>query len=643
MDVRLPNGVLIRGVPKGTSKEQVARKAVQGGYATWKDFGIQEPQKAASEAQPVKTGVIEQFLPDMPDREVDPLAQKARESLAGTKRGITDAIEGITQLSRMAGEKLGFVSPEEIEQQNTLIEQGRRRYEESPEGRSIAGKLGRLAGNVLVYAPIPGGVGGGALRRAGTAALTGGAVGGAQYVAPGESRAKNVMLGAGLGGLGSLGVSGINQMYNAAMRQFRDPNMARLVATSESQQVPLYYPDVSGPHVMKLSQKMEEVPVVGMAGPRAAQNIAARRSAEQMRSGALERAGREDIGEALQESLIRGAENARGGAKALYNRVTQSLDPYGIVPTPQFNKQAERLFLMEASKKPEYQKKALIDLLNKYNKPPEVNFSGIRALRSDIGDDISDYYTGANALIGKKGVGILQQLKKALERDMEDFARVDPAAYREYLKANRFYRTHVAKRYKAKDIAHASTAEDVDSIFNKFVKTGNYSKARQLFLSLDKEGRDVMRFGIIDRAYQKAVREGDKVFSPAKFASELERLNKPIKAVFNKRDARELQGLQNLMRHIKRSGEYMENPPTGNRNVQILLAALFGYGATTQPGVVAGAVTGTGGLKWLFTSPAGRNLLLASSEIKPGTQSMDRMIATMANALPKAAAIGATQ
>jgi len=43
-NVKLPNGYTIRGVPEGTSKDDIARKAVSNGLATWDDFGG-EPQQ----------------------------------------------------------------------------------------------------------------------------------------------------------------------------------------------------------------------------------------------------------------------------------------------------------------------------------------------------------------------------------------------------------------------------------------------------------------------------------------------------------------------------------------------------------------------------------------------------------------------
>ena len=50
MDIRLPNGQVISGVPEGTSREEVMRKAIQAGLATYQDFSPSPDVKAAGEA-----------------------------------------------------------------------------------------------------------------------------------------------------------------------------------------------------------------------------------------------------------------------------------------------------------------------------------------------------------------------------------------------------------------------------------------------------------------------------------------------------------------------------------------------------------------------------------------------------------------
>jgi len=50
MNVRLPNGKIIRGVPDGTPKEEVMRRAVQSGIATESDFQSAAASMTAAES-----------------------------------------------------------------------------------------------------------------------------------------------------------------------------------------------------------------------------------------------------------------------------------------------------------------------------------------------------------------------------------------------------------------------------------------------------------------------------------------------------------------------------------------------------------------------------------------------------------------
>lgn len=53
MNVELPNGTVIEGVPEGTTKEQIMQKAISAGLATAEDFGIQEANP--EQATPINT------------------------------------------------------------------------------------------------------------------------------------------------------------------------------------------------------------------------------------------------------------------------------------------------------------------------------------------------------------------------------------------------------------------------------------------------------------------------------------------------------------------------------------------------------------------------------------------------------------
>jgi hypothetical protein len=79
MDVRLPSGVVIRGVPEGTSKEEIKQKAIAAGLATESDFG------EAVESAPVDENVEASYFDKVKASAVDMLPELA--GLSGAAGG----------------------------------------------------------------------------------------------------------------------------------------------------------------------------------------------------------------------------------------------------------------------------------------------------------------------------------------------------------------------------------------------------------------------------------------------------------------------------------------------------------------------------------------------------------------------------
>lgn len=51
MDVRLPNGKVLNGIPEGTSKDAIMQKAISAGWATEEDFGLSPKKEAMTQEQ----------------------------------------------------------------------------------------------------------------------------------------------------------------------------------------------------------------------------------------------------------------------------------------------------------------------------------------------------------------------------------------------------------------------------------------------------------------------------------------------------------------------------------------------------------------------------------------------------------------
>lgn len=266
----------------------------------------------------------------------------------------------------------------------------------------------------------------------------------------------------------------------------------------------------------------------------------------------------------------------------------------------------------------------------------DTTFAGLRQLRSSLGSRISDYQTGSNSLVGAEGVGVLRQIKAALEADMEGFAKSNgPELATAWRNADRIYKTQVVP-FKDRALANAMTSATPDEIFGQFMKANKGDRAQNFYDALEPKGQAAVRYGLVQNALEKAtnVARGDEaaVFSPAKFAGYLENLKDATGVAFKGQDKWEIDGLAKLMRHVERAGQYAENPPTGNRVAQLGT----GVGLFELGRVSPGSAAGTWGVaklsKVLLTTPAGKRLLLAASELPEGSKLITDLVN---NQLPK--------
>lgn len=108
MDIRLPNGTIIRGIPEGTSKDAIRQKAISAGYATEADFGAAptaevSPELAAME--PVTPAPLPKDVPyDVP------LPTGTAVSPEEIQRRRVEALPEIGAGGLLSGEPLGDIA-----------------------------------------------------------------------------------------------------------------------------------------------------------------------------------------------------------------------------------------------------------------------------------------------------------------------------------------------------------------------------------------------------------------------------------------------------------------------------------------------------------------------------------------------------
>ena len=137
--------------------------------------------------------------------------------------------------------------------------------------------------------------------------------------------------------------------------------------------------------------------------------------------------------------------------------------------------------------------------------------------------------------------------------------------------------------------------------------------------------RYVVKYNIVQDAMDKSkvTINGEEMISPAKFSNQIKRQigkqefieRQGMKGLFQTNEVEEMAGLSNILQSVKRAGQFMENPPTGDRWGFPAIVA----GVTTAGGAQAGATAvGSASLaKFLTTTKAGKNIVLQAAKVSP--------------------------
>ena len=223
-NVRLPNGKIVRNVPEGTSREDLARKLRDNNVISQEEFQAMAPRAAIDEG--LSAG--ERFM-------------------IGTGRGAMDVAEGAKQLGLEVGDFLGMVDPSKVKKFTQNAEQERQLYNKGDLG--VMGTAGRVTGNIAATA-VPGGAvmkGLSAIPKLGAAgraimaargakiaiaAGAGGAGGAMTFVPEGGSRLQNAALGSLVGMVGQKAVNALSRQIQKIPR-----GLSRLASANRRRKV----------------------------------------------------------------------------------------------------------------------------------------------------------------------------------------------------------------------------------------------------------------------------------------------------------------------------------------------------------------------------------------------------------------------
>lgn len=509
-------------------------------------------------------------------------------------------------------------------------------------------------------------------------AVRGAADGATQHASNASERRNNITWGAVGGAGGEMAGAGashaIKKAYNA-IKGNRSATTKTLEELGEKYSVRLSAGDINKhSHILgKLETSTEYVPVAGMGGFREAQQKEAKEAVKKisdkfkdnlnstdykalsklqnMASGGDRNAKRvlaivnkaQTADEVLQASLEMRAWREKMVAGKMYDAVEREVSklPAGanvVNPTKTRAIIAEKIDAEKQSLSPDAELvKELTSILSRIDDPDiPKDFGNMRLLRSQLGDLADRYANGASS--NKAGSKFLGDVRGAVESDIQDFvASAGNTKIKSlYQRADSYYKDLMSRQNKA--YGKAMQSQEPDRIYSQFIKAGHDDGARNFYNALDSKGQSALRYKMVEEALNKASNDniGDGVFSPAKFAGEFERLAKPYDNVFHGADKKEMDGFIKLMRHVERAGQYAENPPTGNRIANLATGgALVSFDVATlgQTAVMTSIA------KSLFTTKAGKRMLLAASELPPNAAALDNILK---NAQKMAGATGAT-
>lgn len=489
----------------------------------------------------------------------------------------------------------------------------------------IAGQAGSMIGEALPSLALPGGPTGGIVRRVVGGVATDMVSSIADPVREGETRTGNMgraaTWSAGFRGTGGSLSAFFRRLSNARAGNMSTQDIQALVDGANAEDIRIFFQDVSQGAIARQASVAAEL-LFGASG-RTKQNQEAYDAASRWVSDMG--GDTDDYAEIVQTGIGRKLDIFKKKASQLYGKVAKKITGDDLVSTPAFNASVSTAIADEMAKGTRADPR-VIDFLERYQDAPRGTFDEMIEFRSEMLRDLRkmDASVTADRAVSHSAKMSINNAIDTINNDMEAYARRFGAGD-DWLTANRFYYDNVVefKEGKLKALLNEKSAANFDqqAAWKYLTSQPNSNRARAMWQSLDAKGRNAVRVGLLTEALEKATPTTGP-FSPAKYASYLEKEMPVIEQFFRGEKKEELNGLINIMRHVERSGQYLENPPTGMRAIPYIL----GFGTAMNPAAAAAGGAGLGGVKLLFETKAGRNFLLAADTATPGSKEFDSIM-----------------
>lgn len=539
-------------------------------------------------------------------------------TVTGIGAGMYDVAKGVQQAGAELGNKVGLVSNDTLSRITREGQEARDVF--APlKNQSTAAMVGDIVGRIAPWLAVPAGAPEGALARILVGAGTGAGMGALEFTPEDGSRVENAVKGAALGGAGAGVLAGVSKAYNAAATN----PLAEITTQklSDRFKIPVTLSELTG-KANRTDTLMERVPgPFGIKGFREAQQQAAK-------NAATEHFAQYTIDPALDSTAAMKVAND-AHLDELYNVVRQNAESIPQAAAPEVKQAAMEMLDRYPGVFDAIQDTHLKKILQNIvldTKDRVVQVPGAPAPALNIGN-VHAVPDSASTTAAKFSFDDLWALRKGIGKEIGDAS------------------TGTAKGQLS--AIYAAVSNDMDAML-----AGHSDEAVKAFREANDAFKQYsLKFDVLRQAYDKAMGTTGAgtagFFSPQKYGTALKNLaNDPTykkNVKWSPGEIEEMTGLANILQVTKRAGQFMENPPTGNRWGLPSIAGAAGGGSYLAGGLAATAKTaGTGALaalvtKFITTTPAGKRLALAASKAEPTSPTMTFIMNQVYNQLPKLA------
>lgn len=550
MDVRLPNGTVIKGVPDGTPKEEVAQRAIAQGLATEADF----PEMF--QTQPRELTVGESVVGGLSG------ALTVGADTAGT------VIGGLTGL-------VDLLNPFTDNDPAQIAENVRQKFQIEPTigGQVALRDLGEALKPVepLIQAATE------FKEQAGDEALD---LTGSPAFATFVNLIPDIALE--IAGAGAGRRAAQTSLTRDVARRGADEAIGAVRAADEATGITRLTSDLFPPEsrLGKLMQTQGEL-VAGFqrAGQQQARVDAVQKLANQF--DAIDGIGFETkIVQGLKDSV----EQSKNRIGRLYDASTKQLDTLGNVPLTKTKRFAQGIIDREVRKGALADQSVIDDMQTLIDAPDDLSFELVKEIRSGVGSKLEKVKRGA-PVQGNSDTGLLKRVYGRISQDMEDFAdQADPDLAKRWKDADSAVQEFATGTGKQGAKAIIKRGDATPEVVDQLLFSNKPSDIDFLAKNLTQPGKEAAKRRVVQRALQKSSIEGEDI-NPNKFLTQLNRFSTQTGKLFSKEERQAIEALKKQLKQTARAQDASVTTPTGQ---QLTLASAIAVPTALLPGVMQG-------------------------------------------------------